>query len=135
MTPSADLQPSAQGEVIASQYSFADGRTAGEIVSVVENIVLQMLPKRPTLRVLAVKAGVATAEINLAFRIYCGVPVYRRLLSLRLEQADRLLKSDPNLPAEVAALQCGFGHFGVFNRNFRVRFGRDPQSTTTRSRR
>jgi transcriptional regulator GlxA family with amidase domain len=102
-------------------------RTPTEIVEVVERVVLERLPRRVALRELARAAGVSIADMHLAFRSTLGVPLYRRLLSLRLEAADRLLTADPTLTAEAVALQCGFGHYGVFQRNFKVRFGREPR--------
>ena len=98
---------------------------APRIVEAVERTVLDGLPRRPNLLALARLVGVSVPEIHDAFKLVRRRTIYSALLHLRLDAADRLLSSRPDLPPEAIALQCGFGHFGVFRRDYRLRFGRD----------
>lgn len=97
-----------------------------EIVARAEEIVLDRLPHRVPSPVLARTVGVSIAEMNAAFRLQRGAPFYTALIWLRLDAVDRLLRKEPSLSEQAVAQRCGFGHYGVFLRNYRLRFGRDP---------
>lgn len=103
------------------------GRNSPEaIVAAVEKMVLEMLPKRASSLTLAMAVGVTVAELNWAFRIVRGAPIYTALLWLRLDVADHMLRSEALPSAELVATRCGFGHYGVFHRSYRLRFEREP---------
>jgi transcriptional regulator GlxA family with amidase domain len=104
----------------------AVNRPPHEIVELAERIVLQTLPKRASPKALARAAGVSIADLHHAFRIARGAPLYSALMVLRLEAADQMLQVETPMTAEAVALQCGFGHYGVFHRNYRLKFGREP---------
>ncbi len=89
-------------------------------------MVLAALPRRIPDSALARAVGGTPDDLKRAFRAVRRAPLYTALLELRLDEANRLLKEDPDLPADVVALQCGFGHFGIFRRGYRRRFGSEP---------
>jgi transcriptional regulator GlxA family with amidase domain len=90
-------------------------------------MVLAALPRRIPDSALARAVGGTPDDLKRAFRAVRRVPLYTALLELRLDEANRLLKEDPAVPADVVALQCGFGHFGIFRRGYRRRFGAEPR--------
>lgn len=96
------------------------------IVATVERMVLAALPRRIPDSKLARAIGGTPDDLKRAFRAVRRAPLYTALLELRLDEANRLLKEDPALPADVVALHCGFGHFGIFRRGYRRRFGAEP---------
>jgi transcriptional regulator GlxA family with amidase domain len=91
-----------------------------------EEAVLAALPKRLSDKALARAVGVMTVDLHRAFLLVRGVPIYTALHALRLDEADRMLTGDHSISPEAVALQCGFGHYGVFHRNYRRRFKREP---------
>ncbi|MGC1301082.1 MAG: helix-turn-helix domain-containing protein [Caulobacteraceae bacterium] len=98
-----------------------------DIVEMIEHIVIATLPKRMSEKSMAAAAGIKTSELHRAFMTVRGVPTYTSLHALRLDMADRLLRENPSMSSEAVALQCGFGHYGVFHRNYRRKFGREPR--------
>jgi transcriptional regulator GlxA family with amidase domain len=96
------------------------------IVATVERMVLAALPRRISDSALARAIGGTPDDLKRAFRAVRRAPLYTALLELRLDEANRLLKEDPALPPDVVALHCGFGHFGIFRRGYRRRFGAEP---------
>lgn len=101
-----------------------------DIVATAERMVLAGLPKRVSDSALARAIGILPQDLQRAFRAVRRQPIYTALQELRLDEADRQLREDVALPADVAALRCGFGHFGVFRRGYKRRFGHEPGAST-----
>jgi transcriptional regulator GlxA family with amidase domain len=124
----APSPPSAAHE--ASNGSTPRTPPAGDsrIVETVERAVLDALPTRLSEGALAKLAGVSLNGLQRAFLSERRTTLYSALHRLRLEEADRLLLEEPSSPAEAIAIRCGFGHYGVFHRNYRRHFGREPRA-------
>lgn len=97
-----------------------------DLVETTERMVVAALPKRLSESVLATAIGVKVSDLHRAFLIVRGTPLYTALHAVRLDAADQLLVGNPAMAPEAVAIQCGFGHYGVFHRNYRRRFGREP---------
>ena len=102
-----------------------------DLVETVERMVLAALPKRLSEKALAQMIGVRIADLHRAFLIVRGAAFYTALHAVRLDAAHRLLRDKPGLAPEAVAIQCGFGHYGVFHRNYRRRFGLEPGIRTS----
>jgi transcriptional regulator GlxA family with amidase domain len=74
---------------------------------------------------IATVSGVSEAHFARSFKRAFGVPPHRYLLTLRLEQAKRLLR-DTDLPITDIAFACGWRSLGTFGRTFRDVLGESP---------
>lgn len=74
---------------------------------------------------IAAAAQVSVRSLTAAFRQYRRTTVMGALQTLRLQAAQKALKSSDATVAEVA-MQCGFMHLGRFARSYQQFFGRLP---------
>jgi AraC-like DNA-binding protein len=86
-----------------------------------------------TMEDLAHGIGVSLRTIQHTFQRSRGYTPREFLRRCRLELARRrLLEADPNDTVTGVALECGFGHFGDFARDYKRRFGESPSTTLRR---
>lgn len=97
-----------------------------DVVMAAEELVLANLPKRLTDGVLAQAVGVKVTGLRHAFQEVRGTSIYHALYVLRLRAVTQILEIDPSRSPEAVAFECGFGHYGVFHRNYRREFGTEP---------
>jgi transcriptional regulator GlxA family with amidase domain len=91
-----------------------------ELVDRAEQLVLTNLPRRLTDTALAKIIGATVSELHRAFIDVRRASMYHALYRLRLEAVRRILEEHPTRSLEVVAFECGFGHFGAFNRRYRT---------------
>jgi AraC family transcriptional regulator len=75
-------------------------------------------------------AGYSRHHFSRLFSEAEGVPPARYLLRLRMEQAARLLRLEPD-PIKVVAQRCGFDDPNYFTKVFRRFFGVGPRDFRT----
>ena len=80
-----------------------------------------------SLEQLAEIAGLSASHFMRAFRNAMGVPPHQYLLTLRFEQAQRLLEQSDLSVTEVG-LRCGFNYPGHFATSFRKATGLSPRA-------
>lgn len=80
------------------------------------------------------RIGQSQRQLNRLFQRYCGETAKGRYLSLRLDQAQRIL-ADSRTSVTQAALAAGFGQPAHFSRIYRTRFGESPRTTAQRGKR
>jgi transcriptional regulator GlxA family with amidase domain len=89
------------------------------LVERTEQLVLTNLPKRLPDSALAKITGVTASELHRAFLDVRGMSMYQALYRLRLEAVRRIVEEYPMRSLEAVAFECGFGHYGAFNRRYR----------------
>jgi transcriptional regulator GlxA family with amidase domain len=99
-----------------------------ELVERAEQLVLTNLPKRLTDTTLAKIVGATVSELHRAFIDVRRASMYHALYRLRLEAVRRIVEEHPTRSLEVVAFECGFGHFGAFNRRYRTFLAEHDQS-------
>jgi transcriptional regulator GlxA family with amidase domain len=102
-----------------------------EMVERAEQLVLANLPKRVTDTALAKIIGATVSELHRAFIDVRRASMYHALYRLRLEAVRRILEEHPTRSLEVVAFECGFGHFGAFNRRYRTFLAEHDRSKET----
>jgi AraC-like DNA-binding protein len=80
---------------------------------------------------LAARAGLGYRTFTAQVRRLTGESVLARILRLRLERAEVLLRR--GMPVMEAAMASGFGDLSGFYRHFRRRYGMAPGTFRTRS--
>lgn len=76
-------------------------------------------------KALAEVAGVSLRQLERLFDKHLNVSIRVIYLTIRLEQAEHLLRST-SLTVTQVAMACGFSHASHFSRAFRARHGRAP---------
>ena len=74
---------------------------------------------------LAATAGLSVSQFSRQFKARTGLAPHRYLLGLRVDQACRLLRTDPAPIAEIA-VRCGFSHQEHLTRVMRARLDTTP---------
>jgi transcriptional regulator GlxA family with amidase domain len=85
--------------------------------------VLAALPVRLSERYLAERLGIGLRTLRRSFLDERGATAYVALRRLRLQEAQRRLRAQPDLTLKAAAQQCGFGHYARFRRDLEACFG------------
>ncbi len=75
---------------------------------------------------LAEAAGLSPTYVGEFFRNRTGIPLVRRLTTLRIDEARRLLARRPEWNITEIAARCGFEDSGYFTRVFRAATGETP---------
>jgi len=78
------------------------------------------------LQEIASEAGLSTRHLSRLFRLNHGCSVHEHLTELRLREAKRQLRANPDKPIKAIAHDCGFRQPGYLTRSYRRRFGRAP---------
>ena len=86
------------------------------------------LHHRIRLQEIANEAGVSPRHLSRLFRLNHGCSVHEHLTELRLRQAQRQLRADPERPVKTIAYECGFQQAGYLTRCYRRRFGCAPSA-------
>jgi transcriptional regulator GlxA family with amidase domain len=94
-------------------------------------MVLAALPKRLSEKAMARSIGITISDLRQSFMIARNAPIYSALHTFRLDLSANMLKENPSTHPEEIALRCGFGHYGVFRRNYRRRFGYEPENCSS----
>lgn len=85
----------------------------------------QQLHRRVSLSEMAEQVGLSKDHFRHRFRVLFGVPPGRYLQSLRLEEAQRLLR-ETDLPIKNISQRVGYGDLPNFYRSFRTALGSTP---------
>lgn len=84
------------------------------------------LRHRIRLQEIASEAGLSPRHLTRLFRQHHGRSVLEHLTELRLAEARRQLRADPERPIKVIAYECGFGQPGYLTRCYRRRYDCAP---------
>ncbi len=76
--------------------------------------------------------GVSLGHLKRAFRDAFGTPPGARLRSVRLENASRMLRSNPELSIGEVAGRCGYARLTSFDRAFVRHYGVPPSALRSR---
>jgi AraC family transcriptional regulator len=74
---------------------------------------------------IATAVDLSPSQLSRVFKSCCGSPPHRFLINMRIQQAQRLLKSS-DLPIAEIALECGFSHQEHLTHQFRRACGTTP---------
>ena len=75
--------------------------------------------KQPlSLTALAKQFGLSRSAFCAVFPQFTGLPLRRYIAQKRILEAQRLIRSHPNLPLNQIALEVGYEDFSTFYRNF-----------------
>ncbi len=91
-----------------------------------KEILAQQLAHPPSLSELAQQVGMSDRTLQRGFREVFDTTVFGYLHSLRMEQAEHLLRNRPMRVSEVAHA-VGYSHLGHFTEAFKRRFGITPK--------
>ena len=91
------------------------------------------LADRLTVDLLATRSGLSPSHFSRLFKTFTGDSVIRYLITRRIAEAARLLRSGQTTVSE-AALRVGFTNFSYFTRTFRSYQGVKPSETVGKSR-
>jgi AraC-like DNA-binding protein len=98
-----------------------------------ESWVRERLSTPLSVQDLAQKVGVTPRAIQMAFREQRGCTPGQFLRDLRLDEARRLLATQPNKSVSDIAMGLGFLHLGRFSGSYLARFGELPSETRRKS--
>ena len=119
------------GAVILS-VEFKQARRQSSGYMRVEKPVLRVFERLSTSEILSSSVGELAEEfgcsrrrLNRLFHQYFGISMTALRMELRLLKAVCLLRN-PDAKASHVAVECGFGHLGLFNTCFKRRFGASP---------
>ena len=90
------------------------------------DILTRQLENPPSLSELAQQVGVSERTLQRGFRELFGATAFQYLQTLRMEQAEQLLRSREMRVSEVAHA-VGYLHLGHFTQAFKRRFGITPK--------
>ncbi|GDY11893.1 hypothetical protein LBMAG53_07710 [Planctomycetota bacterium] len=90
---------------------------------------------RPECDVAALRriAGLGRSRFSQAFTACYGQAPETMIRSMRLANAERLVRSEPGMQVSEIAEKCGFRSPSAFTRAFRAAFGRTPREQRRRS--
>jgi AraC-like DNA-binding protein len=91
-----------------------------------KEILTRQVAHPPSLSELAQQVGVSDRTLQRGFREVFDTTVFGYLHTLRMEQAEQLLRTRPMRVSEVAHA-VGYSHLGHFTEAFKRRFGMTPK--------
>lgn len=94
-------------------------------VQLVQDRIAGALDRDWSVAELAAEAGVSLKKLKTVFPAHTGLPVFKYLQEARLNEAQRLLRSN-GLSVTDAALSVGYSSVSHFSALFRRRFGLSP---------
>lgn len=98
-----------------------------EHIEKVKGYIQEHMNQELSLKRLADVAAFSPYHFHRIFTVMVGETLNQYVTRVRMDQAVRLLKSDPEAPITDVALECGFSRLSVFSRAFKQRYGINPR--------
>jgi len=103
------------------------------LVGKLERFIGVRLDRETSLAEAAKHVGRSPSTVSHVFKAKLGVSFKSRVLDLRLEAAERLLRGTPGMTVAEAAARCGFASPFHFSRLFKKRRGYSPSQAIAES--
>jgi len=92
----------------------------------IEEFIVENIDQNITIDDLAKVVGFSQSYFIRLFRNDVGVPPHAYVLARRLEKAEEMLRSSPDIPIKVVAIECGFSDQSHLTRLFKNKFSITP---------
>lgn len=113
--------------LISMQHIQAEKRPLDPRVKAILEYIAQDLSIPHTLDALAQRVSLSPSRLSHLFKQEVGDSVLNMILTIRLNQATRLLEFSSQSISRIAE-EVGFGSLYYFSRQFRQRFGQSPRA-------
>lgn len=119
------------GAVPLDAASRAGQRVQRYLVNAVRERVLARPDDPPSVAALATELNVSRRTLHHAFTQVLGINPVNYMRTVRLHQARKALRAQPDSPGRVrdVAVEYGFWHLGLFAQHYRALFGERPSHT------